>query len=87
MQLTAFFYNAALGAAGQPKWSSGSCPGELGHEFPHVLGPSQREQAPSEVALAYAEVASPSAPRQLLELHLAQTIQAKAALSERKASQ
>jgi hypothetical protein len=36
-------------------------------ELPHMLGPSQREQAPSEMALAHAGDASPKASRQLLE--------------------
>ncbi len=46
----------------------------LDMELPHMLGPSQWEQAPFEMALAYAEAASPSAPRQLLELHFAQPL-------------
>ena len=48
-------------------------------ELPHMLGPTQKEQAPFELALAYAEAAPPSAPRQLLELHFAQPIASKGA--------
>ena len=60
------------------KGSQNGAPGaareSLEMELPHMLGPTQREQAPSEMALAYAEAASPSAPRQLLELHFAQPL-------------
>ncbi len=53
------------GSEGYQNGAPGEARESLEIEVPRTLGPTQREQAAFELALAYAEAASPTAPAAL----------------------